>query len=178
MNSKISQYYARYLNPSLSKLFEEYLRADDEFSLSEELSLMRVLAKDAIAQYSKCDEIKDEAKREEAKLLASINMTATLKSVAKMCKDFAFVKNLGKDNSGNIAGIVSAITRIVYEMFGDDLNKVRRFEELVREQILLHSGNNANALQGTDRLPSADRDVLLMDSLVPKYESNGHNGKH
>lgn len=154
---------------------EEYLRADDEFSLSEELSLLRILAKDAIAQYSKCDLIEDESKREEAKLLASVNMTAALKSVSEMCKTFAEVRAKNKDSGANISGIVAAITRIVYEMFGDDLEKVRRFDLLVKQQISLHSGS-VGELQGTTILPSADRDVLLMDKMIPFSNSNTHNG--
>lgn len=173
MNSEVSRFYVRNLNAHLRELIEGYLRGGEEYSLSEELAFARVAAKDVIEQYNECDSIPDAKQKKELKQLAALQMMATLKDVSSICEKAAKVRLANKTDGGNVGQIVTAITQIVYELFGDDLVRAKKFDELVRNRIVT---NLVPTAKGTTLLPSAERDVLAMDETIPYFGSNNYNG--
>lgn len=172
----------------ISKTLQQRLEELEEDSASqlelrEELNLYRASADDAILMYQTAIEIREaaETKLEAAEqnerdgLLAAKQaadtlveraasvMRSVLREVRECALDAAKIETMAKGNFtvSSVRSIVTQISRIMYEVCGEDnLEIAEEFDRRLNEKVKI-----SDSVEGTMITP--DQDVLEMDSMVP-----------
>jgi hypothetical protein len=164
----MSKYYTKTFRPAVAERVADILKdkmSVDHLDLTEELALLRVLADDVGQQYAKANEISDEAKREDAMVIAGIAFSSMLERVSKMAEAASRVQDAKVKIQGAFATVMASVINVVvgaaWEVFGDDY-KVREFDRVIRAKL---EEKKVPGYDGTDLTP--DMDVTSMDDTIP-----------
>lgn len=169
----LPMFYGKVLGKTLSEKLKELVEKPnhEQLDLREEIALAKISAADMVQLYDGVsvllEQETDDARRSQlaqAKITTGAQMRMVLGDVVDMCDKVTRVEAGMKDKVTiqNIVIIVNQITRIAYEVFGDnDMQKCFEFERRIKEQVRLPS----EGPEGTTITP--DQDVLEMDDTVP-----------
>jgi len=160
----LPMWYKTVLNETLAQALEQATDAApaEQLQIFEELALMRLAAKDAVALWSAAQE----SVNNETKAAAAEIMREALGAVVKTCDTAAKINAAATDKVSvhNIAHIVRQIVRIAHETMSDEKDALA-FEAAVRDQIVIQTGP-----EGTTSTP--DQTVEAMDDTVPAAPSS------
>jgi len=156
-------FYSSVLNATLTEAVQAATDGEphEQLQVFEELALMRLAARDAVALWSAAQQ----SDNTETRLGAAEVMKGALVEVIKMAETAARINAAGSDKVSvhNIAHVVRQIVRIAYECMEED--QARVFERMVKQQIKLSTG-----APGTVVTP--DMDVRSMDDSIPAGDGN------
>lgn len=147
----------------LSKTLDDVIQAameqnpSEQVSLLEELALMRLTAREAVALYSAA-----QASDQKTKDMAAGVMVDALKNVQSIAESAARINAASKEqlSATSLKVVVHQITRIAYEVIGDT-QLAEEFERRIRDKVRL-----PDETKGT--LLTPDQDVQEMDDSVPR----------
>lgn len=171
LQHNMPKFYKGKLNKTLAKAVSEQLdmQTDEQFSVLEELALMRASSAEYVALYSGIDEAleqnPDNEALKEAKSEAAVLMQSMLKEVVEVAGKASKIHYAGKDTftAMDLRLVVNQLTRIMYSVCSrENIDIAKRFEEQVDKQLRLPS-----EVTGTDI--TADQAVMDMDDTVPQY---------
>lgn len=152
----VSRFYKRQLTTSLQQALEEQLslKPDEQFSLFEELALVREVA----AQHVKIYGAACEQGSQQAIMAAGELMAISLERVGNVCRMAAALheEQRSKYSIHDLNYVIEQIIRISYDCFKDD-ERCNQFALMIREQLQLSRD------EGTKK--TADQYVSEMDQL-------------
>lgn len=158
----LPRFYSKHLRGTLRDLVEEACAEDpaEQVELYEELAFMRRAVLDVVVLYEAA--ISSERVPDEVKVAAGSTMRAALKDVEYMVTAVGKLESLKRDKISvhNVDYVASQLTRIAFEVFGDDEAKAVKFRDLVQKAL------RVAAVDGVSDAPS--RDVEAMDASVPE----------
>lgn len=156
---KLPQMYSKHLTHTLQKVVEETLTQSiqDQLDLTEELAVIRGTVIDVCKLFDLTEEGGD------ARLTAGALLRATLREVVSSCEAAARVAAISRDRISvhNLSNVLNQVVRCAWQVFGDDHDKAREFEKLIKTTVRL-----PDEVLGTSITP--EQDVLEMDDSIPK----------
>lgn len=159
-NNAMPRFYSKYLNKTLNDAVEEALGCSpaEQLQLYEELAMMRETTGTALKLWSAAQETGKSDVIQAAEGL----VRSYLQENARICALAASIEANAKDKFSvhNLVHVVNQMTRIAYEVFGEDIDKAKQFEALIKTQIRLPSKESGTLI-------TPDQDVLGMDDSVP-----------
>jgi hypothetical protein len=156
------KFYQQRLGPKLREAIERQLEDSNEtdrLKLDDELTLLREASGDAVSLYSNAIELGDATAITIAKQL----MEESFEKVANLALKASRIRSECKDSisPNQLGDVVSQICRFVYQVFGDQFDKIQQFDHLISTTLRLPTLGN----QGT--LLTPDMDAALMDDTIP-----------
>lgn len=155
----LPNFYKNVLSHTLQQAVEDALDCDvtEQVSLLQELALMRLTARDAVALFSAAQK----SDKVETREFAGEIMVAALKNVQVIAEAAARIHAGGKEqySIASLQVVVHQITRIAYELMPDE-TLAMEFERRVRERVKLPSNEGGTLL-------TPDQDVTSMDETIP-----------
>lgn len=166
-------FYGKVLGKTLHDKLKELVEAPnhEQLNMREEVHLAKISAADMVQLYDgvstlleSCPDDNQRKKLAEAKLVTGAQMRAVLGDVIDMCDKVVRIEAglHDKVTIQNIVIIVNQISRLAYEVFGEEhMDKCLEFERRIKAEVRLPS----EGPEGTTITP--DQDVLEMDDTIP-----------
>lgn len=160
-------FYTKHITKTLAEAINEHtgLDPDEQVSLYEELALVR----HAAGQFVKLYGAAIETGNIDTIALAGQGMSEALVNVEKICSSAAKIQTKQRDRFSvhDLKFVVNRITRILYEVCGDEHKDIAvRFKEMIDQHLVLPTGYQ----QGTDLKP--DETVTDLDATIPFVEDD------
>ena len=160
--------YGKRIGPKLKELLQESLNNSKAHDISEEIALTRQCAGEAVSAYSTLIDMEglvDETKRKMALHEAASVVMGQMDSVAKLVERAAKIHALTVDKlpPNAIDDCIRQICRFVYQVFGEQKEKIEEFDRLLTDEMQLPSLKQL----GTTIMPRDQ--VIAMDSTIPVY---------
>ena len=167
VEKNLPKFYGRHLSGALKEAVQNQLAAphSEQIELYEELALVREFAGECVALFNKSIEAGKDAGP------AGSLMTEALKEVAAVADKIASIEAKSTDvlTVHTLNGAVSQITRIFYEVCGDDYRELAEvLEQRIRAEVQLPLAET----KGTDIRPGDD--VGAMNSTIPGPPPDDH----
>jgi hypothetical protein len=170
----LPKFYSRVMTQTLRERIDESTARthDEQIELYEELALMRESASEAVRVWSLAVTRLEEARAEgrDTKLLigvvqdASQLMAQHLEHVKEYALAIARVRSMTKDKLTlhTLYGVVHQVTRLMYEVCGDENEALaRELEQRLRTDIVIPTDGR----EGTTLTP--DQTAMDMDDTIP-----------
>lgn len=162
-------FYRKKLTQSLSEAVQHQLNleSDEQFSVLEELALMRESTGDFVQLYGVAHQAYEENPTDEllqAKLAAGELMRTALDKVVAIADKAAKIHFTGKNvfTALDLKMVVNQMTAIMFEICGTShMDLAREYEHALTTKLALPSSGD----EGTTITP--DQDVIDMDSTIP-----------
>lgn len=176
-NKFMPNFYRKQLTKSLTAAVSEQLQLEtnEQFSIIEELALMRETCADYVQMYAIAHQAYEDAPSEdllECKISAGTLMREALSEVVTLAEKASKIHFTTKNvfTALDLKLVVAQLVKIQYEVCGQKYKHIaEEFEYSILEKLTLPSDE-----QGTTLTP--DQDVQAMDSTVPLYvESDEHH---
>ena len=166
-------FYSKRLLCTLAEVVTEQLETNpsEQTQLFEELAIARVMCGDVLKLWDAVRSLPEETPDQRStKLLILSNAEAcakgALNDVRVMCEAAARVRAMSSDKVSvhNLQFLVNQITRISYDVFGENnMELAKLFEQKIREEVRLVDEQQL----GTAIVPGGDEQALAMDATIP-----------